>query len=105
MEKKKPDEKSIREYYMCGSTLLHNALIKLGYKEDSVNGRGLNKVTTYKYKDRVIKDSFNSLSLTIENSKAKPISRYMGKTISKDILTFFTQREDIKIKANDPERK
>ena len=85
------DNKSIRTYYIAGSTLLHNALIALGYSRIKVEGHGLQEVKTFTMMDRKVKSSFHEVEIGL-NTSTKPfyIMRYHGSSISQKLLESFT---------------
>ena len=89
----------VHERFVAGTTALRDYILELGFEITHEEGHGSKKRITYeKDKIKVIIDAYDFVELALELPSKRPDSQYRGYTISKDLLTFFAQRNPIKIK-------
>ena len=91
----------IHQRFVCGTESLHNYLIELGYTLESTKGKGTSLVRVYKLENKEVVDTFNNVTLFSNNHSTKSRGEYRGYTISKELLTFFSQRQIIKVKKDE----
>lgn len=92
----------IHERFVCGTSTLHDYLIELGYMLWKDTGKGSRRERIYRipkkgavkfYNKEIIDDHYHiTLYLGPPGNLKKQKEEYRGYTISKDLLTFFSQR-------------
>ena len=94
-------EITTQERFVCGTTVLNEYLLELGFELSSdKGGKGSGRVRIYTLKNKKVIDTHHKITLQTEKAKEKPIVEYSGYTVSKDLLTFFAQRQLEEIKWN-----
>lgn len=102
------DEEEFKKHnrFVAGTTLLHDFLIYLGYELKNIDTKGpgcthSRPIKTYENGNKVVIDAYDWVELVTELPGNKPKKEYRGGTVSKDILTFFSQRQKVEVKIDE----
>lgn len=89
--------------FVAGTPLLHDYLMHLGYELEDIETSSklgashTRPIKTYKLKNKIVIDAYKWVQLATDVN-GKPNKEYQGYTVSKDLLTFFSQRQIEEVK-------